>query len=79
MNIIRKIREKDLEITQTEFANICDVGIQTVFDLEHSTRKDINDKVLQTLERLNYDVNDIKQSYDYQRQQTREEKLQELA
>ena len=78
-NIIKEIRT-DNELTQTELATISGCGYQTIFDLEHFNRAEINEKVLQVLEKLGqYEAKDIKYNYDYQRQQYQEEKLQELA
>ena len=78
MNIIKEIR-KDKDLSQTEFATICDVSVQTVFDLEHGQRATINESILNTLDRLGYNPEEVAESYDYQRQTNREEMLQQLA
>ena len=78
MNIIQEIR-KEKGLSQTEFATMCDVGSQTIFDLEHGNRKEIHQDVLETLEQLGYKKSEVIESYDYQRQQIRENMIQQLA
>lgn len=78
MNIIKEIR-KEKGLTQSEFATLCNVGPQTIFDLEQSNRKEINDDILDTLNQLGYDTSEIERNYDYERQQVRERMIEQLA
>jgi len=76
-NIIKKIREEK-GLTQNEMSAICGIGRQTLYDLETYTRKSINEGILEGLEQLGVNADEVEETYQYQRQQHKEELLQNL-
>jgi len=70
-NVIRNIRE-NMELSQADFAAMLGVGTQTIFDIEHYNRVQINDKVLDVLDNeLDYDRSEIVGKYQKGRKDKR--------
>lgn len=75
-NVIKEIRERK-GLTQAEFGNICGVGFQTIFDLEHFNRETINEGVLDTISELGYSSYEIEKEYKYQSKQHKNKLLKQ--
>lgn len=76
-NVIKEIRERK-GLTQAEFGNICGVGFQTIFDLEHFNREIINEGVLDTISELGYSPHKIEEEYKYQSRQHKNKLLKQV-
>ena len=77
MNIIKEIREEK-GLSQNEMSLICEVGRQTICDIESGTRKSLNKRVLQGIDSLGYNPEEVEETYHYQRQQQKENILSSL-
>ena len=76
--IFHDIRE-ELNLSLEEMAALAGVSITTVYSLEAGNLSKINANVKDLLTRLNYDVDEIAETYHYERQKKAEQLFQQLA
>lgn len=70
--LFKDIRE-ELNLSLREMASLAGVSITTIYALETGNRDKINTNVKHLLERLDYDVDEVTETYHYQRQKKAEE------
>ena len=65
-NIIRKIRN-ELDLTRAEYASLLGISSSGLYQLESGSPQKINERVIQALERLDYDIEFVKKQYQEDR------------
>ena len=65
-NIIGKIRN-ELDLTRAEYASLLGISSSGLYQLETGSPQNINFKVLKALDRLDYDIEKVKEQYQKDR------------
>ena len=71
--IIRDIRI-ELDLTREEYASLLGISLSNLYQLESGSPQNINERVIQALDRLDYDIEFVKKQY----QEDRAAKVEEL-
>ena len=64
--IIRDIRI-ELDLTREEYASLLGISLSNLYQLESGSPQKINERVIQALERLDYDIEEVKEQYQKDR------------
>jgi len=64
--IIRDIRI-ELDLTREEYASLLGISLSNLYQLESGSPKKINPRVIQALDRLDYDIEEVKEQYQKDR------------
>ena len=64
--IIRDIRI-ELDLTREEYASLLGISLSSLYQLESGSPQKINERVLQALDRLDYDIEQVKEQYQKDR------------
>ena len=64
--IIRDIRI-ELDLTREEYASLLGISLSNLYQLESGSPQKINERVIQALDRLGYDIEEVKEQYQKDR------------
>ena len=64
--IIRDIRI-ELDLTREEYASLLGISLSNLYQLESGSPQKINERVIQALDRLDYDIEEVKEQYQKDR------------
>ena len=64
--IIRDIRI-ELDLTRAEYASLLGISLSNLYQLESGSPQNINSRVLKSLDRLGFDIEEVKEQYQKDR------------